>query len=141
MAAVARISQKVSARVGHTIHIEAVRVERDKTPTKPLQAYMVEEAIVKHSIPWQQVLMFFARTQVPHEWSSPKYSFTRRQQRAWEKLWDGAQAVAQSSRAFSPTLCKDTLTQHSGRSHAMASGVFPDLLHSTSVGEIFHCDT
>lgn len=102
MAAVARMSQKVSARVGHTIQIEAVRVERDKTPTRPLQAYMVEEAIVKHSIPWQQVLMFFARTQVPHEWSSPKYSFTRRQQRTWEKLWDEAQAVAQSSRPSSP---------------------------------------
>ncbi|OQE13816.1 hypothetical protein PENFLA_c043G10841, partial [Penicillium flavigenum] len=85
MAAVARISQKVSARVGHTIQIEAIRVERDKTPSKPLQAYMVEEAIVKHSIPWQQVLMFFARTQ-----------------RAWEKLWDEAQAVAQSSRSSSP---------------------------------------
>jgi hypothetical protein len=102
MAAVARISQKVSARVGHTIQIEAVRVERDKTPSKPLQAYMVEEAIVKHSVPWQQVLMFFARTQVPHEWNSPKYSFTRRQQRAWEKLWDEAQRVAQSSRPSSP---------------------------------------
>ena len=36
MAAVARMSQKVSARVGHTIQIEAVRVERDKIPTKPL---------------------------------------------------------------------------------------------------------
>ena len=78
------------------------RVERDKTPTKPLQAYMVEDAIAKHCIPWQLVLMFFARTQVPHEWSSPKYPFTRRQKRAWENLWDEAQAVAQSSRPSSP---------------------------------------
>jgi hypothetical protein len=67
-----------------------------------VQAYVVVEAIVKHSVPWQQVLMFFARTQVPHEWNSPKYLFTRRQQRAWEKLWDEAQTVAQSSRLSSP---------------------------------------
>ncbi|CAG8282988.1 unnamed protein product [Penicillium salamii] len=97
MAVVARISQRVSTHVGHTIWIEAVRVERDHTPTRPLQAYMAEDTIVQHCILWQQILIFFARTQVAHDRHRPQYLFTRRQQRAWDALWAAAQSVARSS--------------------------------------------
>lgn len=129
MAAVARMSQKASARVGHTIQIEAVRVERDQTPSRPLQAHTAEEDIIKHCVPWQQVLMFFARTQVAHAWSSPKYTFTRRQQRAWETLWEAAQGAMQASRPSSPRRrCPDS--DHSSR------GASP--VHSQSSGDEFY---
>jgi hypothetical protein len=36
--------------------------------------------------PWQQVLMFFARTQREHTWKSPQYRFTRQQREAWAAL-------------------------------------------------------
>lgn len=36
--------------------------------------------------------MFFARTQVPHDWQSLPYQFTERQQRTWDTLWRRAQA-------------------------------------------------
>lgn len=92
MEAVARMSQRVSSRAGHMIRVEAVRTERDQTPHTPLQAYMDEDNIVRHTIPWQQVLMFFVRTQTQHDWASPHYRFTERQRKAWQALWRLARA-------------------------------------------------
>ncbi|KAF1828319.1 hypothetical protein BDW02DRAFT_584568 [Decorospora gaudefroyi] len=60
----------------------------------PLQPYMDKEAIVKHTRPWQQVLMFFARTQKEHAWKSPHYRFRRRQRKAWEALVHEAEKAA-----------------------------------------------
>ncbi|KAJ5563151.1 hypothetical protein N7461_001912 [Penicillium sp. DV-2018c] len=104
MAAVARMSQKLcaDARVGRNILVDAARVERNKTPAQPLRAIMDENAIAQHCVAWQQVLMFFARTQVPHHWRSPRYSFTPQQRAAWEKLWHEAQEVARSDELGSP---------------------------------------
>jgi hypothetical protein len=62
--------------------------------SQPLQPYMDKEAIVKHTRPWQQVLMFFARTPEEHAWKSPGYQFTRRQQEVWEELICKAEAAA-----------------------------------------------
>jgi hypothetical protein len=45
----------------------------------------------RHVEPCQRILMFFARTQVPHEWESPAYRFNRQQRAAWEALWRAAQ--------------------------------------------------
>ena len=59
MAAVARISQLVCTKTSHTIRTEAVRTERDRLPHQPLQAYMDADNIERHTIPWQQILMFF----------------------------------------------------------------------------------
>jgi hypothetical protein len=91
MAAVARISQLICTKTSHTIRTEAVRTERDRLPYQPLQAYMDAENIERHTIPWQQVLVFFARTQATHEWDSPKYRFSKRQRAAWNSLWRLAQ--------------------------------------------------
>jgi hypothetical protein len=66
--------------------LEAIRTEQHQTQFKPLQPYMDKEAIVKHTRPWQQMLMFFARTQKEHRWKSPRYRFRRRQREAWEAL-------------------------------------------------------
>ena len=94
MAAVARISQLVCTKTSHTIRTEAVRTERDRLPHQPLQAYMDADNIERHTIPWQQILMFFTRTQAAHEWASPNYKFTKRQRAAWNSLWRLAQPGA-----------------------------------------------
>jgi hypothetical protein len=54
---------------------------------------MDEQSIGDHTRPWQQILMFFARTQREHAWKSPAYRFTRRQREAWEALVEEARSV------------------------------------------------
>jgi hypothetical protein len=82
-----RLSQaSVIKRVGVFVQLEAIRTEKHQTQYQLLQPYMDKEAIVKHTRPWQQVLMFFARTQQEHAWKSPQYRFKRRQREAWEAL-------------------------------------------------------
>jgi hypothetical protein len=68
------------------VRLEAIRTEKHQTRYQPLQPYMDKEAIIKHTRPWQQVLMFFARTQKEHALKSPQYQFRRRQREAWEAL-------------------------------------------------------
>jgi predicted phage gp36 major capsid-like protein len=52
---------------------------------------MDEKSIGEHVRPWQQMLMFFARTQREHTWKSPKYRFTRRQRETWEAFVEEAE--------------------------------------------------
>jgi superfamily II DNA helicase RecQ len=95
MDGLARFSQtSVIDRIGVFVRLEAIRTEKHQTRFQPLQPYMDKEAIVKHVRPWQQVLMFFARTQREHTWKSPQYRFTRRQREAWEALIEQAERVA-----------------------------------------------
>jgi hypothetical protein len=95
MAGLTRFSQaSVIKRVGVFVQLEVIRTEKHQTRYQPLQPYMNKGAIVKHTRPWQQVLMFFARTQKEHEWKSPQYRFRRRQQEAWEALSRKAEAAA-----------------------------------------------
>ena len=83
MAGLTRFSQaSVIERVGIFVRLEAIRTEKHQTRYQPLQPYMDKEAIVKHTRPWQQVLMFFARTQKEHAWKSPRYWFRQRQREA-----------------------------------------------------------
>jgi hypothetical protein len=87
MEGLARISQaSVVRRIGVFVRLEAIRTEMHQTRFQPLQPYMDKEAIVKHTRPWQQMLMFFARTQREHGWKSPQYRFRRRQRGAWGAL-------------------------------------------------------
>jgi hypothetical protein len=74
--------------------LEAIRTEKHQTRFQPLQPYMDKDAIVKHVRPWQQMLMFFARTQREHTWKSPKYRFNRRQRETWDALIEQAERVA-----------------------------------------------
>jgi hypothetical protein len=95
MAGLTRSSQaSVIERVGIFVRLEVIRTEKHQTQHKPLQPYMDQEAIIKHAQPWQQALMFFARTQKEHTWKSPGYKFTRRQREAWEALIWEAEATA-----------------------------------------------
>ena len=47
---------------------------------------------MNHIKPWQRILIFFIRTQQPHDWQSPTYEFTSEQQRLWDIVWHRAQA-------------------------------------------------
>ncbi|KAJ5571339.1 hypothetical protein N7535_004999 [Penicillium sp. DV-2018c] len=89
----ARKTQSVTKRTGRLLRTEAARTDRDRTPSKPLQAYMqMETQLKKHIDPWRRILMFFARTQVHHDWNSPYYRFTTGQRKAWDALWHSAQS-------------------------------------------------
>ena len=59
MATVGRISQLVCTKASHIIRTETVRTERDRLPHAPLQAYMDADNIERHTVAWQQILMFF----------------------------------------------------------------------------------
>jgi hypothetical protein len=92
-----RFSQaSVIERVGVFVGLEVIRTEKHQTRYQPLQPYMDQNAIVKHMRPWQQMLMFFARTQKEHRWKSPRYRFTRRQREAWETLVREARRTAEA---------------------------------------------
>jgi hypothetical protein len=96
MNGLARFSQaSVIDRIGVFVRLEAIRTEKHQTRFQPLQPYMDKDAIVKHARPWQQMLMFFARTQKEHAWKSPGYRFTRRQREAWEALVRQAEREAE----------------------------------------------
>jgi hypothetical protein len=92
MGGLAQFSQdSVIDQTGVFVRLESVRTEKHQTRYQPLQPDMDKNAIVEHARPWQQMLMFFARTQRGHEWKSPKYRFHRRQREAWEALVQQAQ--------------------------------------------------
>ena len=91
MEGLARFSQQsVIHRIGVFVRLEAIRTEKHQTLFQPLQPYMDEASIIRHARPWQQILMFFARTQREHIWQSPTYRFTRRQQAAWDAFVQAA---------------------------------------------------
>lgn len=54
--------RSVKHRVGVFVRLEAIRTEKHQTRYQPLQPYMATKTLVKYSRPWQQVLMFIART-------------------------------------------------------------------------------
>ncbi|KAJ4354790.1 hypothetical protein N0V95_003520 [Ascochyta clinopodiicola] len=92
MEGLARFSQaSVIHRISVFVRLEAIRTEKHQTRFQPLQPYMDEKSIGDHTRPWQQILMFFARTQREHAWKSPAYRFTRQQREAWEALVEAAE--------------------------------------------------
>jgi hypothetical protein len=64
MERLASVSQEIAKACGHLLRIDVVRTTKDESPHKPLLAYLDATAIQKHVAPWQQIMMFFARTQV-----------------------------------------------------------------------------
>ncbi|KAK7177379.1 hypothetical protein PSPO01_16572 [Paraphaeosphaeria sporulosa] len=73
MDGLARFSQSsVIHRIGIFVRLEAIRTEKHQTRYQRLQPYMDEKSIGEHARPWQQMLMFFWRTQQEHAWKSPK---------------------------------------------------------------------
>lgn len=76
--------------------MEAVRTDMFEVKYNPLQPYLEIRSIAKHCRPWQQMLMFFVRTWKAHEWKSPSYRLTRRQDAAFRQLIAIAEASADS---------------------------------------------
>jgi superfamily II DNA helicase RecQ len=85
--------RSVKHRVGVFVRLEAIRTEKHQTRYQPLQPYMATKTLVKYSRPWQQVLMFIARTQAAHDWVSPTYELTADQIRTWQALVHEAEKV------------------------------------------------
>ena len=95
MGELAAISQATVEQSGVMLRMEAVRSEADQQRFTPLRPYQEAASIERHCRPWQQTLMFFVRTQRPHEWHSPAYRFNRRQKAAYEAF---SEAVGQEVR-------------------------------------------
>lgn len=72
--------------MGVFIRLEAIRTEKSRTRYQLLQPYMTTKTLMKYSRPWQQILIFIARTQATHDWVSPAYELTAGQARTWQAL-------------------------------------------------------
>lgn len=94
---VATASQDAVRSSGVMLRFEAVRTEEGQVRYEPLQTYRDHKAVQKQCRPWQQMVMFFVRTQEPHQWKSPPYHFNRRQQEAFDRMIEyGRQSIITS---------------------------------------------
>jgi superfamily II DNA helicase RecQ len=96
MGEVADISQTTVTQSGVMLRLEAIRTEMHQTRYQPLQPYQDASQINRRCRSWQQMLMFFVRTQRQHEWKSPPYRFSRRQYAAFKRLIEAAEEVVQN---------------------------------------------
>lgn len=87
MYSLACVCQRVTRLTGHSLRVEAARVEPGKRPSQPLKAYMTEDRMKQYVEPWQQILVFFARTKATPYARDPQYRFSRTQQAKWDRLW------------------------------------------------------
>ena len=86
MGEVASISQITVSRSGVMLRFEAIRTESNKISYHPLEPYQDRSQIGRQGRAWQQIMMFFVRTQRQHQWKSPSYRLNQRQKRAFERL-------------------------------------------------------
>ncbi|BCS19566.1 uncharacterized protein APUU_51661S [Aspergillus puulaauensis] len=95
MEQLARRSQRTVQHCGSGIRMAAICTMPGQTPHTPLQAYMDEKSIQDHVRPWQQILIFIARTQTQWPWQGkePRYIMTSRQRKTWQRLWQAAMQV------------------------------------------------
>jgi hypothetical protein len=63
-----------------------MRTEEDQSRFVPLKGYQNPDELRDKGRHWQQIIMFFVRTQQTHTWKSPKYRFNHRQQVAFAQL-------------------------------------------------------
>jgi len=66
MGEVAAISQTTVENSGVMLRLEAIRTEMHQTQYQPLQPYQDAKTVNEQCKPWQQMLMFFVRTQREH---------------------------------------------------------------------------
>ena len=86
MGEVASISQTTVSRSGVMLRFEAIRTESNKISYHPLEPYQDRNQIGRQGRAWQQMMMFFVRTQRRHQWKSPSYRLNQRQKRAFERF-------------------------------------------------------
>ena len=90
------VSQGTVAESGVMLRFEAVRTEKEQVRYQPLEVYRDRASVQEQCRPWQQMIMFFVRTQQRHEWKSPEYRFNQRQQQAFDQLIDAAEQCVDS---------------------------------------------
>lgn len=84
---VAIASEDVVRESGVMLRFEVIRTEVDQVKYAPLEVYREGGRVDKRCQPWQQMVMFFVRTQKDHQWQkTPQYRFNRRQQEAFQRL-------------------------------------------------------
>lgn len=70
--------------------MKVVRTQKTQTADVPLGKFHTFEKLMESTQSWKEIIMFFARTQAPHAWTSPQYQFTDSQQDAWTQMMTAA---------------------------------------------------
>ena len=94
-----------SGRVGDAMCTEAMRTDVATAARKPLAPYRNRSKLRGYARPWQQMLMFFARTYGGAA-RHPEYTFTERQRGAWKTLVDACTGEEEEEEPHRP----DTLS-------------------------------
>jgi RecQ family ATP-dependent DNA helicase len=76
----------VKLKAGIFLRMEAIRAEKNQRRYRPLQPYRSEKTLHDNVRPWQNILMFFARTRDRRKWKRLRWKFTQQQERAWKTL-------------------------------------------------------
>ena len=76
----------VNQHAGRFVRKEVMRTEEDQSRFVPLKGYQQVEEIRDKGRHWQQMVIFFVRTQQEHQWKSPKYRFNVHQRDAFQRL-------------------------------------------------------
>ncbi|KAK3613862.1 hypothetical protein LTR56_027628 [Elasticomyces elasticus] len=99
-----RFSQRtVREKAGVFVRFEAVRSEKHQTRYQPLMAYQDEQSFSSYVRPWQQIIMFFARTRTAElRKENPQYRFNRRQSQAWEQFVQVAEDIVEHNQTTDP---------------------------------------
>ncbi len=92
----ATISQATVRQSGVLLRLEAVRSDPDQKQYVPLSTYRDTSSIERRCKAWQQMVLFFVRTQREHTWKSPAYRFSQRQAARFEKMME---AIAEDDNA------------------------------------------
>ena len=138
MGEVAAISQTTVEQSGVMLRLEAIRTEMHQTRYHPLQPYQDVSEIKRRCRPWQQMLMFFVRTQRQHEWKSPSYRFNRRQFAAFERLIAAAEKITsgEESDAESDEECESDVGSEVGSRAEAAHNAASEPIPRQSLDEI-----
>jgi superfamily II DNA or RNA helicase len=77
--------QQTVMKSGHFVRTQMVQTERTSRPLQPLQAYFRRPDLLKSCRYWQQILLFFVRSQSDESVRSP-YELTSIQQRSLQRV-------------------------------------------------------
>ena len=80
---VAAIAESGVRRSCVILRFEAIRTEIDQVRYAPLEPYRDRERVRKECQSWQQMVIFFVRTQQHNTWQTPPYGFNNRQKKAF----------------------------------------------------------
>lgn len=101
-----RSVQETAGKSSQLVRIEAIQIDPSRDVHFPMQTYTDTDKIAVRVRPWQQILMFFVRTQYSHTWKSPPYRLGKRQRTCLQTILDLASSqVSMESEAETATDC------------------------------------